>query len=164
VTRLVRRAAASIALVTAAVGATVAMSGMSSPASAATSTTTLENQVRTLINQQRVAHQCRSLTMNETLRTAARAHSADMAAHNNFSHSGTNGSTFVQRAAEAGYTRAMAENIAWGFRTPAAVVDAWMNSPVHRTNILNCAEHTSGIGLAYKSDGTPYWTQDFGRD
>jgi uncharacterized protein YkwD len=38
-----------------------------------------------------------------------------------------------------------------------------MNSAPHRANILNCAYNNGGVGVAYKSDGTPYWTQDFGR-
>jgi uncharacterized protein YkwD len=161
VTRPVRCATAAIALFTAALGATLALSA---PAGAATSSpTTLENQVATLINQQRGTAKCHALVTNEKLRVAARRHSADMASHKMFSHVGTNGSTFVTREAEAGYSQAMAENIAWGWRTPAELVNAWMNSPAHRTNILNCAAKSVGVGVGYGSDGTPYWTQDFGR-
>jgi uncharacterized protein YkwD len=49
---------------------------------------------------------------------------------------------------------------------PAAareVADGWINSPGHKANILNCGSVAVGVGLAYKADGTPYWTQDFGR-
>ena len=60
-------------------------------------------------------------------------------------------------------TGASAENIAWGYRTAKDVVDGWINSPGHRANIVNCTSIAVGVGLAYKSDGTPYWTQDFGR-
>ena len=159
-TRLVRRAVASIALLTAAFGSSLALAA---PASAATSTTTIENQVRTAINQQRVAHGCRSLLIDETLRSIARSHSSDMVKHNLFSHSGSNGSTPASRIEATGYRLAYGENIAWGQRTAASVVTAWMNSAPHRANILNCSYNHTGVGVAYKSDGTPYWTQDFGR-
>ena len=40
-------------------------------------------------------------------------------------------------------------------------MDAWMNSPGHRANILNCRYRHLGVGVVY--DGrTPYWTQEFG--
>jgi uncharacterized protein YkwD len=40
-------------------------------------------------------------------------------------------------------------------------MDAWMNSPGHRANILNCGLKNIGVGLAYNTKHTPYWTQDF---
>ena len=40
-------------------------------------------------------------------------------------------------------------------------MNAWMNSPGHRANILNCGFRNIGVGLAYDSKHTPYWTQDF---
>ncbi|MBO3740117.1 CAP domain-containing protein, partial [Actinoplanes flavus] len=54
------------------------------------------------------------------------------------------------------------ENIAYGYRTATDVVTGWMNSPGHRANILNCKSKTVGVGVAYATDGTPYYTQDFG--
>jgi len=41
-------------------------------------------------------------------------------------------------------------------------MDAWMASPGHRANILNCAMRSVGAGVTYSSDGTPYYTQVFG--
>lgn len=124
-----------------------------------------ENEVVRLTNVQRTAHGCSALHIDERLRTAARGHSTDMVVRNFFSHTGSNGSNFVAREAAAGYPRnsASAENIAWGYRTPNDVVTAWMNSAGHRANILNCASHAVGVGVAYTSGGAPYWTQDFGR-
>jgi uncharacterized protein YkwD len=58
----------------------------------------------------------------------------------------------------------MGENIAAGQRTPAAVMDAWMKSPGHRANILNCGFRVIGMGVATVT-GSPfgiYWTQNFG--
>ena len=55
------------------------------------------------------------------------------------------------------------ENIAAGQPTVTAVMDAWMASPGHKANILNCAYTDIGVGYAVNSSGTPYWTQDFGK-
>ncbi len=56
--------------------------------------------------------------------------------------------------------RALGENIAAGQKTPAEVVDSWMNSPGHRANILS--DDFNGIGVGcYKKDGVLYWTQMF---
>ncbi|GAA3236026.1 CAP domain-containing protein [Dactylosporangium siamense] len=124
----------------------------------------LESEVVALTNSYRTANGCGALRIDTRLVAAGRAHSTDMVTNNFFSHTGSNGSTFVQREVAAGYTTgASAENIAWGYRTPKEVVDGWINSPGHKANILNCGSVAVGVGLAYKADGTPYWTQDFGR-
>ena len=124
-----------------------------------------ENEVVALTNAQRTANRCPALRSDARLVAAARAHSADMVQQGFFSHTGSNGSNFVAREIAAGYPRRgpSAENIAWGYRTPRDVVTGWMNSPGHRANILNCESVAVGVGLVYESDGTAYWTQDFGR-
>ena len=96
------------------------------------------------------------------LANAARLHSQDQAAHNNMSHTGSDGSSPWQRAERAGYDDAIGENVAMGYRTPEAVMDGWMNSAGHRANILNCKAKAIGIGVAAASNGTLYWTQLFG--
>ncbi|WP_432980787.1 CAP domain-containing protein [Dactylosporangium sp. CA-233914] len=124
----------------------------------------IENEVVTLTNNYRLANGCGALRVDSRLVAAARAHSTDMVTRNYFDHTGSDGSSFVQREAAAGYTTgASAENIAWGYRAAQDVVNGWINSPGHRANILNCTSVAVGVGLAYKTDGTPYWTQDFGR-
>ncbi|GAA3449881.1 CAP domain-containing protein [Dactylosporangium matsuzakiense] len=130
-----------------------------------TSPSTVETEVVTLTNNFRTANGCGALRIDTRLVTAARDHSADMVTKNFFDHTGSNGSNFVQREEAAGYTKggASAENIAWGYRTAQDVVNGWINSPGHRANMLNCQSVAVGVGLAYKADGTPYWTQDFGR-
>jgi uncharacterized protein YkwD len=123
----------------------------------------VEAQVVDLTNQQRAANGCGALRLDGQLTAAARAHSTDMVTRNFFSHTGSDGSNFVTRAQRAGYTAASAENIAWGWSTAEVVVREWMNSPGHRANILNCGSVAVGVGLVKKADGTPYWTQVFGR-
>jgi uncharacterized protein YkwD len=132
---------------------------------AATGDTGQEDQVTVLVNRERAKAGCGAVHTDERLRSAARGHSRDMATNDYFSHTAPNGSTFVDRAAAAGYPpdQAGGENIAMGYRTPADVMDGWMNSQGHRANILNCDFKAIGVGLARDSSGTPYWTQVFGR-
>jgi uncharacterized protein YkwD len=158
-------AAATPPAATTAPGTQPAATTAAAPPPAATDKiTTREDQVTALINKERAAAGCKVAVTDERLRKAARAHSADMAKNNYFSHTGKNGSTFVERAVAAGYPQnaIAAENIAYGYPTPEAVVAGWMNSDGHRANILNCSHKTTGVGLAYRGN-TPYWTQEFGR-
>lgn len=71
--------------------------------------------------------------------------------------------TALDRIRACGYGGAYAgENIAEGFRTPATVMQAWLNSPGHRANIENAQFSAIGIGVATSSTGVFYWVQDFG--
>jgi uncharacterized protein YkwD len=128
------------------------------PASAAV----LQADIVAQTNVQRAAHGCRPLVVNAQLTTAAAGQSAFMARSGAFSHMGAAGSSFVTRIQATGYTRALSENIAFGFRSGADVVNAWMTSPEHRANLLNCKAVTVGVGAVYGASGTPYYTQDFG--
>jgi uncharacterized protein YkwD len=116
--------------------------------------------VLALVNQERAAAGCPAVTLNDKLGKAAQDHSADMAAHSNMSHTGSDGSDPGQRITRTGYTwRTYGENVAYGYSTPEQVMQGWMNSPGHRENILNCSFKEIGIGLA---EPNHYWTQDFG--
>lgn len=121
-----------------------------------------EEQVVALVNQERATAGCGAVRINSQLATAARRHSQDQAANNTMSHTGSNGSSFVERARAAGYQNPIGENVAMGYRTPEAVMDGWMNSDGHRRNILNCQAKAIGVGVATASDGSLYWTQVFG--
>jgi uncharacterized protein YkwD len=128
------------------------------------SDTAWEDRVLQLVNQERATAGCASVASEVHLKTAAIAHSTDMATNAYFSHTSQDGRTMVNRVEAAGYTgwSRLGENIAAGQRSPEAVMDAWMHSDGHRANILNCAFTELGVGLAWSSSGTPYWTQDFG--
>lgn len=118
-----------------------------------------EQQVAALVNEQRAANGLAPLTLSEELSIVARAKSQDMHDNNYFSHtSPTYGSPFDMLKSFGISYRAAGENIAMGYSTPEAVVNAWMNSAGHRANILN-ASYTQ-IGVGYVADGS-YWTQEF---
>ena len=136
---------------------------VASPASAAVvSVEKLQGDIAYLTNKQRQLHGCKAVRVEARLTTAARAHSAHMARTGSFSHTGSGGSTFAYRVRAAKYPRPLSENIAYGYRTGLDVVKAWMASPGHRANILNCQATTVGVGAVYGAGGAPYFTQDFG--
>ncbi|WP_344596420.1 CAP domain-containing protein [Actinomadura vinacea] len=120
-----------------------------------------ETAVALLTNKERAKEGCAPLRIDTRLMTAARRHSADMAANDYFDHTSRNGDSPWQRMEAAGYSSPGAENIAKGHATAAAVVEGWMKSPGHRANILNCKLRAIGVGRAAGSGG-PWWTQDFG--
>ena len=55
-----------------------------------------------------------------------------------------------------------AQTIAAGQRTPAEVVEGWMNSPGHRKNILRREVTQIGVGTAVGGSFGIHWTQVFG--
>ena len=73
------------------------------------------------------------MAANAQLAKAALGHSTDMATQNYFSHVSLDGRTFDVRIHNAGFKgNTLAENIAAGQSTPAAVMDSWMKSPATR--------------------------------
>lgn len=117
------------------------------------------------VNAQRAAAQIPPVGWCGSLARAAQAHSADQAAHDAMSHTGSDGSTLSDRADRAGYSQwtAVGENVAYGYSNVSWVIAGWMGSSGHRANILSPTFTHLGAGLAYSSGGRPYWTQDFGR-
>ncbi|MGW3338777.1 CAP domain-containing protein [Streptomyces sp. NPDC001009] len=131
----------------------------STPQPAATASGDVARVVE-LVNAERAKVGCSPVELNSTLSKAAQDHSADMAAHNTMSHTGSDGSDPGSRITAAGYRwSAYGENVAYGYSTPEQVMAGWMDSPGHRENILNCSFKEIGVGLAQPGS---YWTQDFG--
>lgn len=123
--------------------------------------TSIEQAQLALTNAARAGDGDAPLRCDVLMTTVARAHSQDMCDRRYFSHTNLDGLSPFQRMQAAGvsYTTA-AENIAQGQRTAEEVHTSWMNSPGHRTNILNGAYGRIGIGLA-ECSGRMYWTQVF---
>jgi uncharacterized YkwD family protein/spore coat assembly protein SafA len=118
-----------------------------------------EQEVVRLVNAQRAQNGLKPLAENWELSRVARYKSADMAGKRYFSHeSPTYGSPYQMMRSFGISFRSAGENIAYGQRTPAAVVGAWMNSSGHRANILNSSY--THIGVGYHEAGN-YWTQMF---
>lgn len=157
-----RHLALTVLTVTAALAGIV---GLSSPAAAATGTSAhaaQEARVTVLVNAARAKVRCPALRVDARLVKAARGHSQDMATRRYFAHDTPGGTTPWQRIAATGYPRtSWAENIAAGQPNADAVVKAWLASPPHRANILNCSLRAVGVGYATGGPYGTYWTQDF---
>ncbi len=118
-----------------------------------------EKEVVRLVNVERSKNGLSPLTQDWELCRVARYKSQDMRDRNYFSHtSPTYGSPFQMMKSFGISYKSAGENIAKGYKTPAAVVDGWMNSSGHRANILNSS--FTHIGVGFVTDGY-YWTQMF---
>lgn len=115
------------------------------------------DQVVTLVNQERAKAGLSPLASDSALAAMALDKAKDMYHNNYFDHnSPTYGSPFdMMRSYGISYTYA-GENIAKGQRNPQEVMDAWMNSPGHRQNILS--PNFTKIGVAYYNGE---WVQEF---
>jgi uncharacterized protein YkwD len=138
------------------------------------------------VNDERTERGLDALAFDADLRTIARSHSEDMATRGYFSHVSPEGDDFSDRYERAGYEcRAPTgdgtyltggETIAqtW-YDTPVSggvqytteaelargIVDQWMNSSGHRSNILADAWRNEGIGIYVTDEGKVYATQNF---
>ncbi|MBA2861405.1 uncharacterized protein YkwD [Methanococcus maripaludis] len=146
----------------------------------------IEQYILEYTNMERSSYGLDELILDSKLSQISQAHSDDMVENNYFSHTNLDGETPTDRAIAAGYnvvkylgdgyySTGIGENIA---KMPTgnvlgigyvsddaesiaeAIVDAWMDSPGHRANILNSQYTNMGIGVSF--DGTYYVaTQNF---
>jgi uncharacterized protein YkwD len=113
-------------------------------------------------NQLRIQEGLATLKINPRLMDAALVHAQDMAQHETLSHQGSDGTTPAQRVHRQGYPyQKIAENIAMGQPTPAAVMQAWLHSPPHRRNIFSDFTEV-GTSRVFSDNGAPYWCVVFG--
>ncbi|MFJ3666646.1 CAP domain-containing protein [Streptomyces sp. NPDC090106] len=120
-----------------------------------------EAEVLKLVNEERAKVGCSAVSASSALAGLAEDFSVAMAEQDFFDHTDPDGNTPWDRAEALGITNLGGENIARGQATAEAVMEAWMNSPGHKANILNCDFKTLGVGVHFGSGG-PWWTQDFG--
>ncbi len=105
------------------------------------------NKLFELTNQQREKNGLKDLKYNSELAQAAYAKAQDMFAENYWAHYSPTGKTPWDFILASGYKYEYAgENLAKNFLFSSGVVDAWMNSPSHRENILN--DHYTDVGFS----------------
>jgi len=136
----------------------------------------IELEIIRLVNVQRAAAGLPALAVNLRLNAAAGFHTTDMirisdlygpeVAHQHTLY-GTSRPQVSDRFDAAGYdtwTTAFAygENIAYGFSSAAAVMNAWMDSPGHRANILSATFREIGVAVGVDASGRLFFTQTFG--
>lgn len=125
-------------------------------------TSSYASQVADIVNQERDANGLSSLSYDSSLARLAQLKAEDMAKNNYFSHqSPTYGSAFDMMKTYGVSYRSAGENIARGQKTPAAVMDSWMNSSGHKANILSSSYSSIGVGYAVDSSGRACWVQMF---
>jgi uncharacterized protein YkwD len=125
----------------------------------------LEQEVVDLTNQAREQNGLPPLQVNSALVASAQIQSTNMAQLNELEHTlpGVADPTLQSRAVAVGYNYAwLGENIAFNYPDAPSVVNAWMNSPDHRANILNPNYTDIGVSFAWNSLGQAYATEDFG--
>lgn len=120
---------------------------------------TYAEQVVALVNEERAKQGLNALTIDADVTAAAQVRAVEI--REAFSHTRPDGTNFSTALKEQNISyRRSGENIAWGQTSPEKVMEAWMNSEGHRTNILN-PKFTS-IGVGYNQvNGVNYWTQLF---
>jgi uncharacterized protein YkwD len=125
---------------------------------------TARQQAIALVNNERAKRNLAPLTENSTLDASAQSYAEVLTDDGCFNHSCGPVSDFTTRDTQAGYGpwAWLGENIAAGQSTPEAVVAAWMESPIHRDNILRPEFTEVGLGVAHGGLHGTYWAQEFG--
>lgn len=129
----------------------------------------MEGQVLYQINQARANAGVEAVKSNSALASAARRHSKDMAQHNFFSHTGSDGSTPFVRIKAAGYSYRVAGEIIYAgpgkYNNAYSAVSRWLGSDAHRKILLD--PKYSEVGIGYWCDPNSahegYFTADFGK-
>jgi uncharacterized protein YkwD len=122
----------------------------------------MEQAVFSLINQHRKKIGLNELKMNSGISEIARTHSRNMATGiTAFGHDGFN-DRIEEIKTIIPTVHAEAENVAYGARSAAEVVQMWLNSPGHKKNIEG-KYNLTGVGIVSDADGTLYFTQLFAR-
>jgi uncharacterized protein YkwD len=121
-------------------GAIVGLTAGASPASLQPTEATVVAQT----NAARARNGLPPLAVDPSLMNRARNHARWMAGSQNLAHGS-----------------GVAENIAMGQTSASEAVSSWMNSSGHRSNMLDGGHTRIGVGVAYSSNGTAYWCQQF---
>jgi uncharacterized protein YkwD len=121
-----------------------------------------EQTLLELTNKEREKEKLPPLKPNALLFQAARAHSANMAKQEKLEHM-LDGKNPAQRVKATGYAYLeMGENISWGENpTSEVVIKGWMDSKVHRENILKPGFKEIGLAIVRTPRGEAWATQVF---
>ena len=112
----------------------------------------IEAQILSLINSTRAAHGLSALSANQMLTDLARLRSNDMVSRNYFSHHSPDGKNIKHIFSEYGVAyKNFGENLGnaspASYGSPNAFLNAWMNSPGHRDNMLRSNYTLIGVGV-----------------
>lgn len=106
------------------------------------------DQVVELTNAERAKAGLGPLAPNNRLSQAAAAKAAHMFAHDYWAHVAPDGTTPWYFITQQGYGYTIAgENLARDFGDTSAMVQAWMDSPTHKENIVNAKYVETGVAV-----------------
>ena len=108
-----------------------------------------------IVNDVREENNVDRLVWDENLENVSDVRSKEIS--ESFSHTRPNGSAWytVNSNIQGG------ENLAYGYNNAEDTVNAWLNSPTHKENILYDDFTKMAISI-YENDGTYYWSQEYG--
>ena len=109
-----------------------------------------------LVNSQRTSSGLPSLVWDNNLESTSAVRAQECSV--SFSHTRPNGKPWytVNSQIMGG------ENLAYGYYDANSALNAWMDSPTHRENILWPEFNEIAISVYESDDGTYYWAQEFG--
>jgi uncharacterized protein YkwD len=118
-------------------------------------------------NKQREINGLEPLSETSLLGQSAKIKAEDMLENEYFAHEAPNGDGVAELASEVGYSYIIiGENLAMGnFEDDQVLVQAWMDSPGHRANILKEEYTQIGVGIKegiYKGESVWMAVQHFG--
>jgi hypothetical protein len=123
------------------------------PTSAFASNSTMEQQFIAKMNAAREANGQRPYAVSSDLTSVARSHSNSMASKQSLYHN-------PSLTSDVRNWRAVGENVGEG-PTVGDIHTAFMNSPEHRSNILDHDFTQVGVGVSVDSNGVVWVTEDF---
>jgi|GEM_PF-4118887 len=110
-----------------------------------------------ITNQIRSDHGLEHLDHDHLLAQAAELHNLEMINNQLLSHDGWLNPIFQLEVEGTNF----GQNIASYFSSPQAVMNAWMQSPGHRTQILSSSYSSLGVSCLVDVEGIRWWTQNF---
>ena len=154
-----------------ALAVSLSLAGAPAPAAETGNLPQLSARALALVNDARQMQGLSELRLGSELNEAAQAHATDMLERKYYAHTSPEGNTVADRYRDAGGKRwrLTAENIARcsGCPTPLDLAqverlhEGWMNSPLHRENILRRGLDRFGFGIAAETNGALYAVQTF---
>lgn len=126
----------------------------------------LAEAVVSLINAHRTSLGLRALVVSPALTASATWKARHMAEYQYMGHDDPAppvARAWYQRIAACGFAGAAGENLAAGFPSAGAAVQAWLADPPHKANLESTSWNLTGVGVAESANGMVFWAQDFGR-
>jgi uncharacterized protein YkwD len=123
------------------------------------------DEILRLVNVERVRAGLSLLEHDQTLEDQAVQYACEMIHYDFFAHENpVTGSELADRAEDFSYEYVIiGENLAAGQSSPQQVMNDWMASEGHRSNILSSEFTELGIGVRTGGRFGTYWVQEFGR-